>query len=68
MNCLRRDGERIERGQHQRLGVGIERQIAALLDQRARQRLDEEALRQRHLARLAAAFVAGLVARDQRHA
>ena len=62
-----RDGERVERGQHQRLLVGVERQDAALLDQRARQRLDEEALRQREFERLAAAFVAGLVVRDQRH-
>ena len=65
--AFRRDGERIERGQHQRLGFGVERQDAALLDQRARDRLDENALRQLHVARLAAAFVAGLVARDQRH-
>ena len=50
---LRRDGERIERAQHVVLGVGIEREIAALLDQRARQRLGERPLRQPHLVRRA---------------
>ena len=64
---FRRDGERVERGQHQRLGVGIEREDAALLDQGARHRLDEDALRKLQLGRLAAALVAGLVARHQRH-
>ncbi len=63
---LGRDGERVERGQHDRLLVGVERQDAALLDQRARQRLDEEALRQGEFMRLAAPFVAGFVMRDQR--
>ena len=43
---LRRDRERIERAQHRGLGVGVEREIAALLDQRARQRLGERPLRQ----------------------
>ena len=46
-----------------RLALGVERQVATLLDQRACQRLDEDALRQLQLARLAAALVAGLVAR-----
>ncbi len=64
---LGRDGERIERGEHDRLLLGVERQVAALLDQRARHRLGEDALRQLDVGRLAAAFVAGLVARDQRH-
>ena len=41
---LRRDGERVERGDDVRLRVGIEREIAALLDQRLRQRLGEDAL------------------------
>ena len=53
--------------QHVVLGVGVERQIAALLDQRARQRLGERPLRQPHLVRRRAALVAGLVARDERH-
>ena len=53
--------------EHQRLLVGVERENAALLDQRARQRLDEEALRQRQFERLAAALIAGLVMGDQRH-
>ena len=65
--AFRRDGERVERGEHQRLRIGIERQDAALLDQGARHRLDEDALRKLQLGRLAAALVAGLVARDQRH-
>ena len=51
--ALRRDGQRIERDQHVVLGVGIEREIAALLDQRARQRLGERPLRQPHLVRRA---------------
>ena len=52
--------------EHARLRLGVERQIAPLLDQRARQRLDEHALRQLELGRRARAFVAGLVARRQR--
>ena len=43
-------------------------EIAALLDQRLRQRLDEGALRERDFDIRALAFVAGLVARHQRHA
>ena len=50
---LRRDRERVERGQHAVLGVGVERELAALLDQRARQRLGERPLRQPHLVRRA---------------
>ena len=64
---LRRDRQRIERHQHMVLGVGVEREIAALLDQRARQRLGERPLRQPHLLRRRAAFVVALVAGDQRH-
>ena len=63
--AFRREGQHVERGQHQRLVVGVERQDAALLDQSARDRLDEDALRQEHIGRFAAAFIAGLVARDQ---
>ena len=48
------------------LRLGIERQIAALLDQRARQRLDENPLRQRHRARLALADIAGFVLGGER--
>ena len=64
---LRRNGERIERGQHQRFRFGVQRQNTPLLDQRAGQGLDENTLRQRQLVRLAAAFVAGLVSCGQCH-
>ncbi len=53
--------------EHQRLLVGVERENAPLFDQRAGDRLDEDALRQREIDRLAAAFVAGLVAGDKLH-
>lgn len=61
-----RDHQRIERDQHQRLLVGVEREIAALLDQRARQRLHEQPFRQPHVERLAAPLVSGFVLRGQR--
>src|SRR2546428_9601719 len=41
-----RQGERIERGEHARLRVAVERQYPPLLDQRARDRLGERPLRQ----------------------
>src|SRR5262249_27800026 len=56
-----RQGERIERGEHARLGVGVERQYPPLLDQRACDRLGERPLRQAEFERLAVAFVARLV-------
>ena len=69
--CLRRkafrsDSERIERGEHCRLALGVEREVSALLDQGPCQRLDKDALRQLQLARLAAALIAGLVAGGER--
>ncbi len=64
--ALRSDGERIERSEHDRLALGVERQVSTLLDQRPCQRLDKDALRQLQLARLAAALVAGLVAGSER--
>ena len=63
---FRRDHQRIERGIDLRVLVGVERQDAALLDQRPRQRLGEQPLRQPHVERLAAALIAGLVLRRQR--
>ncbi len=64
---FRRHGERIERGGDQRPRAGIEREIAALLDQRPRQRLGEDALGQAERERLALALVAAFVAGDERH-
>ena len=63
---FRRDHQRIQRGIDLRILVGVERQDAALLDQRARQRLCEQPLRQAHVERLALAGVAGLVLGGQR--
>ena len=57
-----RDHQRIERGKDLRVLVGVERQDAALLDQRPRQRLGEQPLRKPHVERLAMALIAGLVA------
>src|SRR5262245_46001642 len=62
-----RQGERIERGEHARLGIAVERQYAPLLNQRARHRLRERPLRQAEFERRALAFIAGLVARGQNH-
>src|SRR5262245_23868343 len=67
LEAIGRQGERIERGEHARLGVGVERQDPALLDQRARDRLGERPLRQAEFERHALALVAGLVARAQDH-
>ena len=67
---LKRSGakrERVERGEHARLGIAVEREHAPLLNQRARHRLGERPLRQAELERRALAFVAGLVARGQDH-
>ena len=64
---LRRDGERIECAHHLIFGIGIECEIATLLDQRARQRLAERPLRQPHLVRRRAALVVALVAGNERH-
>src|SRR5215469_10279216 len=62
-----RQGERIERGEHVRLRLAVERQYPPLLDQRARDRLGERPLRQAKFERRALAFVAGLVACGQNH-
>ena len=59
--------KRVKRGGDERPRAGIKRQIAPLLDQRARQRLGKNALGQAERERLALAFVAGLVAGDKRH-
>ena len=64
---VRRQSERIERGEHPLARIGVERQIAALLDQRPRQRLAENALRQAERERLALADVAAVVMGDERH-
>jgi hypothetical protein len=64
---FRRHGQRVERGDDQRTGPSIEREIASLFDQRPRQRLGEHALGQAERERLAFALVAALVAGDQRH-
>ncbi len=63
---FRRDGERVERGQHLRLGFAIEREIAALFDQGARHRLGERPLGQPHVERLGAAFIAAFVGGAER--
>ena len=52
---------------HERPRIGVEREIAPLLDQRARQRLGENALRQAERERLALADVAAFVMGDERH-
>ena len=59
---FRRDGERVERDQHLVAGLGVEREIAPLLDDGAGERLDERPLRQPELMGGAGAFVLGLVA------
>ena len=66
---FRRDHQRIQRDMDLRALVGVERQDAALLDQRARQRLGEQPLGQPHVERLAAPLIAGLVLgrQGQRH-
>ncbi len=62
---LRRDHQRFERRIDLAVLIGVERQDAALLDQRARQWLGEQPLRQPHVERLALALIAGLVFRRQ---
>ena len=51
-----REGERIERGEDERLRVGVKGEISPLLDERARQRLAERPLRQAELERRATAL------------
>ena len=63
---FRRDHQRVERIIDLGVLVGVERQDAALLDQRPRQGLCEQPLRQPHVEGLAAALIAGLVLRRQR--
>jgi hypothetical protein len=41
VEAFRRQGERVERGEHACLGVAVERQYPPLLDQRARHRFRE---------------------------
>ena len=62
---MRRDHQRIERGIDLPDLIGVERQNAALLDQRPRQRLGEQPLRKPHVERLALALIAGLILRRQ---
>jgi hypothetical protein len=64
---FRRQRQRVERGEDERPRIGVEREIAALLDQRPRQRLGEDALGQAQCERLALADIAAFVAGDQRH-
>ena len=64
---LRGDRERVERPHHAAPGIGVEREVAPLLDERLGERLEEAAFRQAELAGRAAAFIAGLVARGERH-
>ena len=63
---LRLDQQRIEGREHRAVLVGVERQNSPLLDQRARQRLGEQPLRQPHVVRFALGLVAGLIACGQR--
>ena len=57
--------DRLQHVAHTRRGLGAPRQIAALFDDRARQRVDEAAARQRE-TRLGAPFLPGAVLDDQR--
>src|SRR5712691_363935 len=63
---LGRDHQRAQRLLDILAGVGVEREVAALLDQRAGKELAERPFGQANLARLAHAFVAAFVARDER--
>ncbi len=63
---LRRDHQPVERSIDVRVPVGVEREDAALLDQRARQRLGEQPLRQAHVEGFAPGLVAGLILGGQR--
>ena len=67
VETLGRQGERIERGQDACLGIGIERQYPALLDQRSRHRFRERPFRQTEFERRTLAFIIGLVARGENH-
>ncbi len=67
VELLGRIAQRVERVEHARLRLAVERQRAPQLDQRARNRLDERPLRQTQVGRCACAFVAGFVARRKRH-
>ena len=64
---FRRHRQGVERGGDERAGAGVKRQIAPLLDQRARQRLGKNAFGKAEGERFAVAFVAGLVAGDKGH-
>ena len=63
---FRRDHQRIQRRIDLRVLVGVERQDAALLDQRPRERFCKQPLRQAHIEGLALALIAGLVLCRQR--
>ena len=67
LELLRRPGERVERGEDERLRVAVERKVSALLDKRARNRIGERPLRQPQIDRIGGAFVAAFVAGDERH-
>jgi hypothetical protein len=58
--------QRFQRLTDLRTLIGIERESAALLDQRPRQGLGEETFGQAHIERLAASLVAGLILGRQR--
>jgi hypothetical protein len=58
---FRRDHQRVQRVIDLAVLIGVERQNAALLDQRPRQGLGEQPLRQSQVERLAASLIAGLV-------
>ena len=64
---FRRHGQRIERGGDERPSAGVERQIAPLFDQRARQRLAEQPLGKAERERFALALIAGFVVGNERH-
>src|SRR6202011_2058607 len=59
--------ERPERVKHLGLGIRVQRQHPALLDQGTRHRFAERALRQAHFERLAAALISGFIPGAQRH-
>ncbi len=64
---LRRDHQGFERRLDLVLLVGIENEIAPLLGERPRQRLDEMLFRQSDLDRIALAVIAAFIARRQHH-
>ena len=59
--ALRLDQERVEGDLHAPAVVGIEHELAPLLDERLGERLGEGPLRQREIDRLAAPLLLGLV-------